>query len=219
MKKPDHVADCMEAMAEAVDIPISVKCRIGIDDLDSFDFLDEFVSKIADKGCPNFIIHARKAWLQGLSPKQNREVPVLDYDRVALIKEKHPHLKIILNGGITTLEQITENTDRFDGFMIGREAYQNPYVLAELEHALWGTALPAREDIAKKMAIYAAQQAQAHGTPIKSITRHILGLYQGLPGAKNYRRMLSTLPHEDGADEGVILKAVARYAQAQNPQA
>ena len=212
MKTPDHVADCIAAMNEAVDIPVTVKCRIGVDDFDSFDFLDEFVGKIADKGCKTFIIHARKAWLKGLSPKENREIPELDYNRVLAIKDKHPDLKAILNGGLTEITHITENARKFDGLMIGREAYQNPFFLAEIEQKIFGAlTLPNREGIAMQMAEYTARQFKEHGTPVKSITRHILGLYQGLPGARQYRRMLSTLPYEDGADERVILRAIENF--------
>ncbi len=215
MKDAELTARCVEAMSEAVDVPITVKCRIGVDDFDSLDFLDEFVSKAADKGCKTFIVHARKAWLKGLSPKENREIPELDYERVAAIKAKHPQLKIILNGGIKNTAQITENANKFDGFMIGREAYKNPFFLAEIERELFGGfALPERAEIIAQMADYASSQAEAHDTPVKSITRHILGLYQGLSGARAYKRTLSTLPYEEGSDARVILAAIERFAKA-----
>ncbi len=210
MKEPDHVADCVASMIDKVDIPVTVKCRIGIDAQDSFEFLDEFVGKIADKGCKTFIIHARKAWLQGLSPKQNREIPELNHDRVAEIKAKYPHLKIILNGGITDVEQI-RTLQGFDGFMIGREAYQNPFFLAEIENEIWGTNLPDREEIAAKMAEYAEAQFERHETPVKSITRHILGLYQGLPGARKYKQVLSTEAFKEPTDFDVIRRATAHF--------
>lgn len=207
MREPDLVAECVEAMRKSVDIPVTVKCRIGIDHEDSFEFLDRFVGSIADKGCKTFILHARKAWLNGLSPKENREVPVLDYTRVHAIKEKYPELCIIVNGGITTLEQIRAVT--VDGAMIGREAYHNPWFLAEIEKDILNNDREiTRADIVLKMIDYARDQKERHGTPIKSITRHIIGLYHNLPGAKSWRRALSTLPYEDGADEAVLFKAL-----------
>lgn len=219
MGEPDHVAASVEAMIKAVDTPVTVKCRLGIDDQDDFTFLDEFVGKSADKGCKTFIIHARKAWLQGLSPKQNREVPPLDYDRVASIKEKYPELRIILNGGITTLQGVKENVQRFDGVMIGREAYSNPYFLAEIEAAVFaGTSMPSRDDIARAMIPYARAQREEFSTPIKSITRHILGLYHHQHGAKAWKRALSTLPYEAGADESVIEEAIAAKNEAVQAQ-
>ena len=215
MKEPDHVAACVEAMVKAVDIPVTVKCRIGIDEQDEFSFLADFVGKIADKGCKTFIVHARKAWLKGLSPKENREVPPLDYARVVAVKERYPGLRIILNGGLTTLPAIKENIDIFDGVMIGREAYHNPYFLAALEAEVFGNQnLMCREDAARAMALYAQKQAEEFGTPIKSITRHILGLFQGQPGARAWKRTLSTLPYEDGADHSVIERALTAQSES-----
>ncbi len=215
MKEPETVADCVQAMIKAVNIPVTVKCRIGVDDQDDFPALDNFVDKVADKGCTTFIIHARKAWLKGLSPKENRTKPPIMYEHVHAIKDKHPHLKIIVNGELTTLEKIKEHLPVLDGAMIGREAYQNPYFLAKIEREIFNnpTAL-SREDIARAMANYAAQQAADNGTPIKSITRHILGLYHHQPGAKAWKRTLSTLPYEDGADHAVILKALEAQEKA-----
>ncbi len=215
MKEPDHVADCVDAMAKSVDIPVTVKCRIGIDEQDDFDFLDEFVDKIADKGCKTFIIHARKAWLQGLSPKQNREIPPLDYDRVKAIKDKYPSLRIIVNGGIRDTALTKEQLQNCDGVMIGREAYSNPYFLAELEQSVFGAnTMPDRDEIALKMATYAQAQFEQHETPVKSITRHILGLYHNQHGAKAWKRTLSTLPYEQGADAQVIESALKAKNEA-----
>lgn len=208
MKEPDHVAYCVEAMIERVDIPVTVKCRIGIDEQDDFEFLDRFVSTIADKGCTTFIIHARKAWLKGLSPKQNREIPPLDYARVEKLKKLYPDLRIILNGGITTAADTQDHLKAFDGVMIGREAYSNPFILAEIDNAIYGTALPERDEIAAKMANYAQVQFEKHQTPIKSITRHILGLFHHQHGAKAWKRTLSTLPYEQDADHSVIESAL-----------
>ncbi len=209
MKEPEHVAECVAAMIKAVKIPVTVKSRIGVDAMDDFAFLDRFVGLIADAGCTKFIIHARKAWLSGLSPKQNREIPPLDYNRVRAIKEKYPHLHIILNGGLTTLEAIQSELPFIDGVMIGREAYHNPWFLRSLENEILnGQANITREQIAELMTDYAREQNALYGTPVKSITRHILGLYHQQPRARLWRRTLSTLPYEDGADENAILKAL-----------
>lgn len=210
MGEPERVAACVKSMRDACDAPITVKCRIGIDEQDSFEFLEDFICASADAGCDTFIIHARKAWLSGLSPKQNRTVPPLDYDRCAAIKEKYPHLRIMLNGGLTTIEQITAEQPRFDGFMIGREAYQNPYFMAEIERKIFGNHdIVGREKVARAMIPYAAAQAKSFGTPVKSITRHMMGLFHHQPGAKAWRRGLSTYPYEDGANENVIEMALA----------
>ncbi|MFN3701242.1 MAG: tRNA dihydrouridine(20/20a) synthase DusA [Alphaproteobacteria bacterium] len=211
MKTPDLVAEGVEAMIEAVEgkIPITVKCRIGVDELDDAPFLDNFVDKIADKGCKTFILHARKAWLKGLSPKENREIPELNYERVYALKKRRPDLNIQLNGGLTDIDTIREALRHTDGVMIGREAYQNPYFMAEVERKIFGHhSILGREKIARAMVEYAREQNARFGTPIKSITRHILGLYHHQSGAKSWRRALSTLPYEDGADETVILKAL-----------
>lgn len=210
MKEPAHVADCIEAMNKAVDVPVTVKCRIGVDDQDDLQTLDEFVETIADKGCDTFIIHARKAWLKGLSPKENREVPTLNYERVKAVKEKYPALRIIVNGGIKTLSETQDHLKNFDGVMMGREAYSNPYILAEIERKIFGNHdIMGREKVAKAMIEYATRENERYGTPVKSITRHIIGLYHHQPGAKAWRRALSTLPHEDGAGPEVIEGALS----------
>lgn len=209
MEEPDIVADCIAAMQKGVRIPVTVKCRIGIDEQDSFEFLDRFVTLVKQAGCQTFIIHARKAWLQGLSPKENRSIPVIDYERVAEIKAAHPELTIIVNGEIKTTQAVQDHLSRFDGAMIGREAYQNPYILAEIEREIFGNdRVRTREDVALAMIPYARRQMKEYGTPIKSITRHMIGLYHEQPRAKKWRQLLSTLPHEDGADEGVIERAL-----------
>ncbi|MFK7839146.1 MAG: tRNA dihydrouridine(20/20a) synthase DusA [Bdellovibrionales bacterium] len=209
MLEPDHVADCIDAMITASDAPVSVKCRIGIDDQDSFEFLDRFVDKIGNKGCETFIIHARSAWLKGLSPKENRDVPPLNYQRVYDVKEKYPQLRIILNGGVTAMQQI-DAAHHLDGVMIGREAYQNPYWLAEIERKIFGNdAILGRDKIARNMMDYIDQQAATYQTPVKSITRHMMGLFHHQPGAKHWRRALSEYPHEDDATSEAITKALA----------
>lgn len=194
MKEPGRVADCVAAMANAVTIPVSVKCRIGVDDCDEETFLENFISSVKTAGCRTFIIHARKAWLKGLSPKENREVPPLRYDVAEGVKARHPDLRVILNGGITSLPQVQALSAQrvFDGAMIGREAYHNPYVLAEIEHALYGTPLPDRSAIAWSMIPYMEKQARDFCTPVKSVTRHLLGLFHDQGGGKAWRRVLST---------------------------
>jgi tRNA-dihydrouridine synthase A len=209
MKEPDHVADCVKAMISAVKIPVTVKCRIGVDEQDDFGFLDNFVKRISDVGCKTFVVHARKAWLSGLSPKENREIPPLMIERVAEIKEKYKHLRIILNGGIGTIPEMKKQLQAFDGAMIGRLAYHNPYVLASVEREIFGNEnIPSREEIARRMVPYIDKQVRDHGTPVKSITRHMINLYQGLPGARAWRRSLSTLPYQPDADSRIIDEAL-----------
>lgn len=209
MEDPDTVADCISEMVSAVKIPVTVKCRIGIDEQDSFEFLDTFISTVKAAGCETFIIHARKAWLEGLSPKENRTIPVINYDRVVKIKQTHPDLAISVNGDIKSVEHVQNHLKLVDGAMIGREAYQNPYILAELERSVFSNDnIMSREEIALAMIPYAAKQMRDYGTPIKSITRHMTGLFHEQDGSKKWRQLLSTLPHEDGADETVIEKAL-----------
>lgn len=192
MKEPNTVAHCVESMAKAVTIPVTVKCRIGVDDCDDHSFLNNFIHTVSDAGCGTFIIHARKAWLQGLSPKENREVPPLNYGLVAEIKAKYSHLNVMLNGGLKTIEDIRAALDQFDGAMIGREAYQNPWILADIEQNFFNTPIiQTREAIARAMIPYIEQQAKDFGTPAKSITRHMLGLFNNLKGGRHWRRSLS----------------------------
>ncbi len=205
MKEPETVAKAVEAMIKAVSIPVTVKCRIGIDEHDSYEFLDKFVSIIKNAGCNDFIIHARKCWLQGLSPKENRTKPKINYARAAQIKAAHPELNISVNGDIITAQEVTYHLKTFDSVMIGRAAYQNPYILAEIEKSVFTNEnVKSRIDIARAMIPYIEQQIKDYGTPVKSITRHMTGLFQGISGAKKWRQDLSTLPHNDGADAGVI---------------
>lgn len=210
MKEPDTVAAAIEAMANIVNIPITVKCRIGIDNEDSYEFLHQFVKTVTDAGCKTFIIHARKAWLQGLSPKENRTVPEINYKRVAAIKAAHPKLNIAVNGDIKTVADVRVHLETLDSTMLGREAYQNPYILAELEKTIFdNTNVMERIDIARAMVPYIEQQMAEFNTPVKSITRHMVGLFQGLPGAKKWRQNLSTLPHNDNADSSVIAQSLS----------
>lgn len=209
MKEPNMVGDAVADMMNAVKVPITVKCRIGIDEYDDDEFLHTFLETVKQAGCKTFIIHARKAWLQGLSPKENRTKPPIDYDRVERMKATHPDLDIIINGDITNAPQAKSLLERFDGIMIGREAYQNPWFLADLEAEIHNHHVDTdRKNIALSMIPYAQEQNNKYGTPIKSITRHIIGLYHEQPGAKKWRQTLSTLPYEDGADETVIKEAL-----------
>lgn len=189
MAEPDLVAECVAAMKDATSVPVTVKCRIGIDDSEDYEFLEQFVSTIAARGCETFIIHARKAWLKGLSPKENREIPPLKYEVAARLKQAYPKLNIILNGGLKAVDHIEESLKSFDGVMIGREAYQNPWCLAEMEAHLYGTALPDRAGIARAMIPY-IEEHQRNGGTIHNVTRHMLGLWNGLPGARHWRRQL-----------------------------
>jgi tRNA-dihydrouridine synthase A len=208
MASPDTVAACVEAMRGAVDVPVTVKTRIGIDDHDSDGFLSRFVEAVAAAGCRKFIVHARIAILEGLSPKQNRTVPPLNHDRVFALKSEFPRLEIVLNGGVTALAQVEEALERVDGVMIGRQAYQDPYFLARLEHHLHpDRRLPARDEIIEAMIPYIERQL-AGGEKLGRIARHMVGLFAGEPGARAWRRRLSENAHRDGAGVEVIRDAL-----------
>ena len=189
MAEPDLVAECIHSMQKAVSIPVTVKHRIGIDDMQSYEEMLHFVDTVAATGCTHFIVHARIAILQGLSPKENREVPPLRYEDVYRLKQERPHLTIEINGGIKTFEETQQHLQHVDGVMIGREAYHNPYLLAEIGQ-LWNLEAPNRFDIMQQMMPYIHQRV-AEGAPLSIITRHILGLFQNLPGARKWRQALS----------------------------
>jgi len=210
MAEPELVAECVAAMRQAVSIPVTVKSRIGIDDRDSYEELTKFIGTVAEAGCDTFIVHARKAWLKGLSPKQNREVPPLRYDVVYQLKRDFPALQIVLNGGITTLDQAEDVLGNgVDGVMVGREAYHNPYILAEVDRRLFGasTEVIPRAEIIEKLLPYIEQQ-RAEGVRLHSITRHILGLFHGEPGARSWRRHLSEHAVKYDADASVVREAL-----------
>jgi tRNA-dihydrouridine synthase A len=192
MARPRLVADCVRAMTGAVDVPVTVKCRIGIDDRDDWLFLREFVAAVAEAGCRTVIVHARKAVLKGLTPKENREIPPLDYGRAWRVKREFPQLDVIVNGGLRTVPQVTEQLLHADGVMLGREAYHNPYLLPALHRALFddGFETPRVETVVSAMRSYAERQVAA-GTPLRAITRHMLGLFSGRAGARAWRRGLS----------------------------
>lgn len=189
MAEPNLVAECIHSMQKTVSIPVTVKHRIGIDDMQSYEEMLHFVDTVAATGCTHFIVHARIAILQGLSPKENREVPPLRYEDVYLLKQERPHLTIEINGGIKTFDETQQHLQHVDGVMIGREAYHNPYLLAELGQ-LWNLEAPNRFDIMQQMMPYIHQRV-AEGAPLSIITRHILGLFQNLPGARKWRQALS----------------------------
>ena len=189
MAEPNLVAECIHSMQKAVSIPVTVKHRIGIDDMQSYEEMLHFVDTVAATGCTHFIVHARIAILQGLSPKENREVPPLRYEDVYRLKQERPQLTIEINGGIKTFEETQQHLQHVDGVMIGREAYHNPYLLAEMGQ-LWNLEAPNRFDIIQQMLPYIHQRV-AEGAPLSIITRHILGLFQNLPGARKWRQALS----------------------------
>ena len=210
MAEPELVARCVAAMRRAVHVPVTVKCRIGIDDQDSEGDLEHFVSAVAHTGCRTFIVHARKAWLQGLSPKENREIPPLDYARVYRLKAAHPDLEIIINGGIASLEAAEAHLAHVDGVALGRAAYQNPYLLAEADHRFFGaaTAPPSRRAVIEALVPYAERHLETGGR-LNNIARHILGLYHGRPRARAFRRHLSEQAPREGAGIEVLARAVA----------
>ena len=210
MAHPALVADCVSAMKNKVGIPVTVKCRIGIDDMEGYEPLENFVDVVVTGGCDTFIVHARKAWLQGLSPKQNREIPPLMYDFVHRLKSEKPELSIVINGGIKSMGVTQQQLTYVDGVMIGREAYYNPYILASVDRDIYDdadAALKTREEIVHQMCDYIDSEI-ARGTELHSITRHILGLYHGCPGAKAWRRHLSEQAHVAGADSSVLKAAL-----------
>ena len=189
MAEPNLVAECIDQMQEAVSIPVTVKHRIGIDDMQSYDEMLHFVDTVAATGCTHFVVHARIAILQGLSPKENREVPPLRYEDVYRLKRERPNLTIEINGGIKTFEETQQHLQYVDGVMIGREAYHNPYLLAEFGQ-FWNLDMPDRFNIMQQMMPY-IEKRLAEGAPLSIITRHILGLFQNLPGARKWRQALS----------------------------
>lgn len=212
MAEPELVAECVAAMKSEVSIPVTVKTRIGIDDQDSYEFLTRFVSIVNEQGgCEDFTIHARKAWLSGLSPKENREIPPLDYPRAYQIKKDFSHLNIAVNGGVKSLDEALDHLEHLDGVMIGREAYQSPYILSEVDQRIFGEDKPVikRSDVVKAMYPYIDQQL-SEGAYLGHITRHMLGLFQSMPGARQWRRHISENAHKKGADLKVLQDALAK---------
>lgn len=209
MAEPALVAECIAAMMAATTIPVTVKTRIGIDDKDSYEELTHFIQTVAATGCTTFIIHARKAWLNGLSPKENREIPPLKYDVAYQLKKDFPQLEIIVNGGITEWSSIHQHLQHVDGVMLGREAYHNPYVMAPVDAQLYGAqqAVKSRHAVMQGFFDYAEQQVAA-GEGLQHLSRHVLGLFQGLPGARQFRRYISENAHRKGAGVEVLRHAL-----------
>lgn len=208
MGKADLVANCIDAMQKEVNIPVTVKTRIGIDNQDSYSFLCEFIEKVMPY-TDTFIVHARKAWLSGLSPKENREVPPLDYERVYQLKRDYPQLTIALNGGIKTIEEIKHHLNYVDGVMVGREAYQNPMLLTQIDQQIFGDDKPIIDPIVAIQTLYPYIETQlSQGGQLNHIMRHTLGIFNGRKGAKQWRRYLSENAHKPGAGIEVVEHAL-----------
>jgi tRNA-dihydrouridine synthase A len=215
MAEPKLVGDCVAAMKAKVRVPVTVKCRIGIDEQDPEAALDALTSVVAQAGVDALIVHARKAWLKGLSPRENRDVPPLDYGRVHRLKAAHPHLAVVLNGGITSLEQAAEHLGRVDGVMMGRAAYQEPWRLLAVDPQLYGAPAPFSDAKAAATALIPYIECEvARGTRLHAITRHVLGLFRGVPGARAFRRHLATEAVKPGADAATIRDALALVPNA-----
>jgi len=214
MLEPGLVGDCIAAMRDAVGIPVTVKTRLGVDRHDSYGWFRDFVGSVAESGCSVFVVHARKAWLSGLSPKQNREVPELRHDRVYRLKEEFPGLTVVLNGGITTVVEAERHLLRLDGVMLGRAAYHDPWILAELQERLFGfRGVASREEAVQALSDYLARQTRA-GVPVKHVSRHVLGLFSCQPGARSWRRYISQHAHLDAANDRLLLQALDAMSQA-----
>ena len=207
MKEPALVAECISAMQSAVTIPVTLKCRLGVDEHEDYAYFRRFIDAVADAGCRQFFVHARKAWLSGLSPKENREIPPLRYDWVYRLKQERPDLGIVLNGGLRENGQCLEALERVDGVMIGRAAYQEPYRLHQMQCAVYGTEPETREDLLLRMQPYIERQFEA-GVALKHISRCLLGLFHAQPGGRLFRQVLSQEAALPGADWHVILKAL-----------
>jgi tRNA-dihydrouridine synthase A len=217
MAEPQLVADCVAAMGEAVKVPVTVKCRIGIDDQDENEGLDRFVESVAATGCNTFIIHARKAWLKGLSPKENREIPPLNYARVHQLKADFPHLGIILNGGLATLESAMDEMRNLDGVMLGRAAYHTPWLLADVDRLFFDAPSPVsgRIEAVNRMLPYIQQQLH-QGIGLSKMTRHMLGLFHGQPGGRHWRQIISEQGHVPGAEIEVLRRALGAVETQSN---
>ncbi|MEW5250215.1 tRNA dihydrouridine(20/20a) synthase DusA [Microbulbifer discodermiae] len=214
MMEPELVADCLGTMRAAVSIPVTVKHRIGIDDMEDYAGLTAFVEAQSRAGIGTFIVHARKAWLNGLSPKENREIPPLNHSMVHQLKRDFPELDVVINGGINTIGECLQHLQQVDGVMLGRAAYQTPTLLAEVDSALFGGCPgPSPAQVVERMLPYIEQQL-CHGGQLNHISRHMLGLFQGVPGARRFRRHLSENAHKAGAGPEVVEQALAMVTRA-----
>jgi len=213
MREPVLVADSVAAMIDAVSsldrpVPVTVKCRLGVDDDHDWDRFRAFIDAVADAGCRMFVVHARNAWLKGLSPKENREVPPLRYDWAYRLKRERPQLQVIVNGGIATLEEALAHLDHADGAMLGRAAYHDPYLLHRLDVAMSGSGLQSRDELLRALRPH-VEGWLARGVALKHVTRHVLGLYHGQPGGRAFRQVLSEGAHKPGADWSLVERAIA----------
>lgn len=215
MAEPARVAAAVEAMRAAVALPVTVKHRIGVDDLDRYEDLARFVDVVAQTGCDRFIVHARKAWLSGLSPKENREIPPLRYGDVYRLKRERPELRVEINGGIRSLAEASEHLRHVDGVMIGRAAYDDPWLFAAADREIFGdeSPPPSRREVVERMLVYAESWCR-RGLPLHRIAHHLLGLFAGQPGARVWRRYLSEHVHAAGAGPEILLAALARLPEA-----
>jgi len=212
MREPELVAQGVAAMRAATDVPVTVKCRLGVDDDDSYDRFAAFIDTVAAAGCQTFVVHARNAWLQGLSPKENREIPPLRYEWAWQLKRERPDLRILVNGGIATPAQAQDHLAHADGVMLGRAAYHDPYVLHLLDVALYGGQVRDRAELLRAMRPYVEAQLD-RGVALKHISRHVLGLFHGQPGGRAFRQVLSEGAHRDGAGWALVEQALAATAQ------
>jgi tRNA-dihydrouridine synthase A len=214
MREPDLVADCVSAMGAAVSIPVTVKCRIGVDDQDPHEALFGFAASMRAAGCRHLVVHARKAWLKGLSPKENRDIPPLDYPLVRELKRAMPELTIVINGGIPSIAEARAHLAHVDGVMLGRAAYQTPWILSDVDHDLFGEPRPhtSRLDAVEAFLPYVEREL-GKGTPLNAMTKHILGLFHGLPGARLFRRHLSENATRPGAGIAVLRDALSRVRE------
>ena len=213
MKEPVLVAECIAAMRDAVTVPVTVKCRLGVDEQEDYALFAAFIDTVAATGCTDFIVHARKAWLQGLSPKENREIPPLRYEWAHRLKRERPQLRIAINGGIATLEAIHAQLAHGDGVMLGRAAYHDPYLLHRADVSLYGGAERERAELLRAWRPYVEAQL-AQGVALKHLTRHVLGLFHGRPGGRAFRQVLSEGAHRPGADWALVEQALAVTANA-----
>ncbi|MFT4269457.1 MAG: tRNA dihydrouridine(20/20a) synthase DusA [Pantoea sp.] len=213
MREPDLVADCVAAMIGAVQIPVTMKCRLGVDDDHAYEKFRAFVDVVAATGCTRFVVHARNAWLQGLSPKENREIPPLRHGWAYRLKAERPQLDIVLNGGIASIEAVREHLAKLDGVMLGRAAYHTPYLLHELDVALFGGRLRTREQLLRAYLPY-VERKLGEGVALKNISKHVLGLYHGQPGGRLFRQILSEGAHKPNAGIELVERAIAATKDA-----